>query len=97
MKTLALLTVALPLSFTSAVALAETLQVPEGGNAVPLGNNRVLCSVSPEGWTASGDRQSVRPPEAASVSNRTVEVQVAADPNGCAHAKSALTLNAVGR
>jgi hypothetical protein len=91
------LVVSLVVSLADAVALAETLQVPEGGNAVPLGANRVLCSASPDGWTVSGDRQSVRPPEAASVSNRTVEVQVAVDPNGCAHAKSGLTLIAVGR
>jgi hypothetical protein len=97
MKTLALLTVALSLSFADAVALAETIQVPEGGKAIPLGNNRVLCSASPDGWTASGDRQSVRPPDAASVSNRTVEVDVAADPSGCSNAKSALTLIAVTR
>ena len=95
MKTSALLTIALFLSFADAVALAETIQVPEGGKAIPLGNNRVLCSASPEGWSASGDRQSVRPPDAASVSNRTVEVEVAKDPTGCARAKSALTLIAL--
>jgi hypothetical protein len=97
MKTYTILSVALALSSAENIAQAETLQVPEGGKAIALGNNRVLCSASPDGWTASGDRQSVRPPEAASISNRTVEVQVAADPNGCARAKSALTLIAVGR
>jgi hypothetical protein len=95
MKTLALLAVALCLLFAHAIALAETIQVPEGGKAIPLGNNRVLCTASPDGWTASGDRKSVRPPEAASVSNRAVEVEVAADPQGCANAKSALTLIAI--
>jgi hypothetical protein len=97
MKTYSLPAVALVLAFAEPVVRAETLQVPEGSGAVPLGNNRVLCSASPDGWTASGDRQSVRPPDAASISNRTVEVQVAADPDGCAHGKSALTLIAVAR
>ena len=96
MKPCALLTITLFLSSADTVALAETLQVPEGGKAIPLGNNRVLCSSSPDRWTASGDRQSVRPPDAASVSNRTVDVEVAANPSGCASAKSVLTLIAVG-
>jgi hypothetical protein len=97
MKTYALLTVALVVSLAEGAARAETIQVPEGGKAVPLGGQRVLCGVAPEGWTASGDRKSVRPPDAASVSNRTVEVQVAADADGCARAKSVLTLIAVSR
>ena len=92
MKPYALLLIAFVVSLTEAGAMAETLQVPEGGKAIPLGRNRVLCGASPDGWTASGDRESVRPPEVASVSNRTVEIQVAAEREACAHAKSTLTL-----
>jgi hypothetical protein len=95
MKPRTLLAVAAFLACADAAALAETLQVPEGGKAIPIGRNRVLCSVLPDGWTASGDRQSVRPPNAASLSNRTAEVEVAAAPTGCASAKTALTLIAI--
>jgi hypothetical protein len=95
MKTLVLLTVAFVVSFADGAARAETFQVPEGGKAIPLGNERVLCGAAPEGWTVSGDRQSVRPPEAANATNRVVEVEVAAKPDGCADSKTTLTLIAI--
>jgi hypothetical protein len=97
MKIYSLLAVTLVISFVEPVALAETLQVPEGGKAISFGKQRVLCGASPEGWTVSADRQSARPPDAANETNRTVDVLVAADGLACTREKSTLTLIAVGQ
>jgi hypothetical protein len=97
MRTCIFVTVALATSLTGDIALAETLQVPEGGKAISFGKQRVLCGASPEGWTVSADRQSVRPPDAANDTNRTVDVLVATDGLACAREKSTLTLIAVGQ
>jgi hypothetical protein len=95
MKTHSIPVVALALSFANGAALAETLQVPEGGKPIPLGSARVLCGAAPEGWTVSDDRRSVRPPEAANGSNRSAEVLLGSDTDGCKRPSAALTLMAV--
>ncbi len=97
MKTYTSLALALVLSLSEAIALAETLQVPEGGKAIPLGSARVLCGASPAGWSVSADRRSVRPPGVASASNRTVQVLVAPDSDACARPRAVVTLTAVAR
>jgi hypothetical protein len=77
-------------------ARAETLQIPEGGKAVPVGKDRVVCGELPEGWVVSGDRHSVRPPESASTANRTVQATIAASPAGCGR-ESCLAATTVGK
>ncbi|HEY5282177.1 MAG TPA: hypothetical protein VIM14_05250, partial [Polyangia bacterium] len=97
MKTHSIPVVALALSFANGAALAETLQAPEGGKSIPLGNARVLCGAAPEGWTVSDDRRSVRPPEAVNGSKRSAEVLLGSDTDGCKRPSAALTLMAVAR
>jgi hypothetical protein len=77
-------------------ARAETLQIPEGGKAVPVGKDRVVYGELPEGWVVSGDRRSVRPPESASIAIRTVQATIAASPAGCGRQQSSLVLIATG-
>ncbi|MBN2577221.1 MAG: hypothetical protein JXP73_21850 [Deltaproteobacteria bacterium] len=78
-------------------AHAEIVQVPEGGRPVPVGQDRVVCGNSPEGWQLSSDHRSIRPPASASVPHRSFEVSVAADAAGCARPQGTLTLVATGR
>jgi hypothetical protein len=77
-------------------ARAETLQVPAGGKAVPVGKDRVLCGDLPDGWQVSGDRRMVRPLESVRDANRTVEASLAASPGACARSAASLTLVASG-
>jgi hypothetical protein len=77
-------------------AHAETLQMPEGGKPVPVGKDRVVCGEIPEGWWLSSDRRSVRPPEAATAGNRTIQVRIAAEPSGCSRSQATLALVAIG-
>ena len=77
-------------------ARAESLQIPEGGKAVPLGKDRVICGELPEGWVLSSDRRSVRPPETASAVNRSVDVPIAANAGGCGRPSARLSLLAIG-
>jgi hypothetical protein len=77
-------------------ARAETLQVPEGGKPIPIGKDRIICGALPEGWTASADRRSIRPPDSADNENRIVTITVAADADACKHSHSALTTIATG-
>jgi hypothetical protein len=74
-------------------ARAEMIQVPEGGRAVLLGKDRILCSAVPEGWVATADRRALRPPAVATSSNRVAEVRCATD---CARPHSTVTLVATG-
>jgi hypothetical protein len=81
---------------TGAIARAETIQLPEGGKAVALGNNRVMCGSPPDGWTTTSDRRQVRPPDKPAASSRSVEVRVAADLDACSREATPLTLVATG-
>lgn len=82
--------------FTIAVVLfpvttkAETLQAPEGGKPFQLGRDRVVCSGLSNGWTASPDRKSIRPPGSATTA--TIEITVADAPGDCAQSKASVSL-----
>jgi hypothetical protein len=81
---------------TGGTARAETIQAPEGARAFPLGSDRVICGAVPDGWSMSNDRHQVRPPDKPNAMNRSVDVRVAADLDGCTHNPSTLTLIATG-
>lgn len=78
-------------------ARSETLQMPEGGRAVPVGKDRVVCGDLPEGWSMTPDHRSLRPPEHVSTSNRGFEPKVAAETSGCSRTKDTISLNATDR
>ena len=78
------------------VALAEVIQMPQGGRPVPIGKGRVLCSQLPEGWSAENGGRLVRPP-AGDLGSRSVEARVAIEPSACAQARETVTLQVTGR
>ena len=91
---IALIAFSLLAFFFPSVGHSETLQGPEGGRHFSLGKDRVVCGGMPEGWIATADRRSVRPPEVATSGNRTVEIRVASESSDCQHSTTAVTLNA---
>jgi hypothetical protein len=91
---IALVSVLLSIVLSPRVSRAETLQAPEGGRHFSLGKNRVVCGAMPEGWGASADRHSVRPPEVATSSNRTIEIRVSTESSDCQRYAATITLNA---
>lgn len=92
---LALVSLAFSTVALATISHAEVLQAPEGGKHFSVGKDRVICGAMPEGWTATADRRSVRPPETATVTNRTVEIRVAAE-GDCQRGSTTITLNATG-
>lgn len=64
--------------------------MPAGGTPIPVGRNRIVCGGLTEGWAATADRKSVRPPESAS--NEPVEIDVADDQSDCARNKTTVSL-----
>lgn len=90
MTSLSAVPVALSLLF-AAPAEPETLQAPQGGKPIPLGQDRIVCSGLDEGWTATSDRKSVSPPLVGSTGS-IVDIVVANDPSACSHSKAVLSL-----
>lgn len=90
MKTLIAVGLAIAAALSDPAARGETLQAPEGGRPIPLGKDRIVCGGLAEGWTATPDRKSVRPP--ASASTDTVEISVADDQADCARNRSSVSL-----
>lgn len=80
----------LSLLLFTASANAETLQAPEGGKPIVLGGDRMVCGGLAEGWVATADRRTVRPPDVAS--NVSVGITVAPEGSACAHSKTSLVL-----
>jgi hypothetical protein len=89
-------TFAVAFTASQLAARAETLQIPEGGKAVPVGKDRVICGELSEGWTTAANRRALRPPETASATNRAVEVSIATSPGGCSRPPARLNLLATG-
>ena len=75
-----------------AAARAETIQVPAGGTAVPVGKDRVVCDALPEGWSAEQGGKAIRPPAGANPTVRAATVAVADNAKACDRAASALTV-----
>ncbi len=92
MKKISLICALLFSALAGGQAWAETIQVPEGGAAVPLGRDRVLCGTPPEGWATDPARRTIRPPASVDAFGRRVEVSIAEDTAACAHAAPLLTV-----
>ena len=80
-----------------AAARAETIQVPVGGTAVPIGKDRVVCGAPPEGWSAEQGGKVIRPPASASDTARAATVAIADDAKACDRATTTLTVVATAR
>jgi hypothetical protein len=91
MKKLTVLSIAVSALLLASPSQAETLQAPEGGKPILIGNDRVLCGGPPEGWTVTADRKSLRPPESAGQVD-AVQIAVGGDPATCARSKVSATL-----
>jgi len=91
-----LLSCALSLVAATAVARAETIQMPQGGRPVPLGKGRLICGSLPEGWSVESGGRAVRPPTG-DLGSRSVEVRVANESQSCAQARDTITLQVTGR
>jgi hypothetical protein len=76
----------------TAAAHATTVEVPEGGAAIPVATRGVVCGTLPTGWSAGTDPRMVRPPAANSAGPREIELKVAADRAACARASEAVTV-----
>jgi hypothetical protein len=90
-RPLALAPAAVAVFLLSAPVRSETLQAPQGGRAISIGQNRVVCGSLPAGWTATSDRKSVRPPESVGQVD-VVEVAVANEIAACARSKVPVSL-----
>jgi hypothetical protein len=77
-------------------AHGETLEVPVGGKAVPLGDGRVACAGALGGWVAEDGGRAVRPPAADSAVGTMVEVRTALPGQSCARRGTPVKLVATG-
>jgi hypothetical protein len=75
---------------TQAHALVALL--PQGGKPALVLREGGLCGPLPAGWGLDRDRHTVRPPALGSTAPRTVDVKLAADPDGCERSRSFATL-----
>ncbi|HEY0706667.1 MAG TPA: hypothetical protein VGG33_07720 [Polyangia bacterium] len=92
-------TAAVVFAFVSLWALpaqARMALLPAGGKATQVLRESGICGPLPAGWTLLPDRRTVRPPAVGSPAARSIEVKLAADPDGCDRSRSTLGLVATG-
>nr|WP_281171832.1 hypothetical protein [Cystobacter fuscus] len=88
---------ALTLLLAWAAAAAPIKQVPEGGRAIPVIQQGVVCGPVGGGWSLSADGRSIRPPPpGAEGSARTLDLKVAEDTSQCASSQDLVTVIATG-
>jgi hypothetical protein len=91
-SSLAAVFVALIVLLVARVALADTLEAPINGRAIPLGETRVACGPVPGGWQIEPGGRALRPPSAASAVGISVELKVATSLLECAKSTESVTL-----
>jgi hypothetical protein len=74
------------------VARAAVVAVPEGGRAVPVIAEGVVCGSLPAGWALDANRRAVRPPGPGGQAPRRIEVRTAPTPDGCDKAPVTVTV-----
>jgi hypothetical protein len=77
-------------------AFALVALLPQGGRPAAVLRESGICGPLPAGWLLERDRRTVRPPAAGSSAARTIEVKLAADPDGCERSRSSMILVATG-
>lgn len=76
---------------------AAIKQVPEGGRAIPVVDEGVVCSPVTGGWALGADGRSVRPPSSVSGDRaRSLDLRVAEDGARCATSRAVVTVIATG-
>jgi hypothetical protein len=77
-------------------AAARVVQVPEGGRAVQVVREGVVCGPLPQGWGLDSDRRSVRPPSGEGTWSRQVDLKIAPSTDACDKSKDRVTVVAIG-
>jgi hypothetical protein len=73
-------------------ARAETLEAPVGGKPIALGDARVACVASANGWRTEPGGHAIRPPSTNAAVGSVVELRVAPSPLDCPRATAAIRL-----
>jgi hypothetical protein len=87
---------ALALVAAAPAARAAVVAVPEGGRAVPVIAEGVVCGPLPASWALDATRRMVRPPAPGAQAARRIELRTAANPDGCDKATTTVSVVATG-
>ena len=78
------------------LAVAETLEAPVGGAAIPVGHGLVACAAA-GGWALEAGGAQLRPPKDEAAAGSSVMLRVAPSLGACPQTRQQLTLLVTGR